>query len=235
MNEKKILITIPTYNEGLIIEKVISEINTIFKKVDILVIDAYSTDKTYKEVKKNGANIIQIDKIFGIGLAIETGILFANKNDYDFLVRIDGDGQHSPSDVKGLLDLAIEKRSDLTIGSRFLDKSEYRPNYLRLYSIRLLRKLIKIFYKTKVTDCTSGCQILSKKLIKELNRNEVFEYSEVGIICVASKLNMSIQEKFINMKERKTGNSSFNFTNSFVYMFKNILILLSSITINFKR
>ena len=235
MNEKKILITIPTYNEGLIIEKVISEINTIFKKVDILVIDAYSTDETYKQVKKNVANIIQIDKIFGIGLAIETGIHFAYKNDYDFLVRIDGDGQHSPSDVKDLLDLAIEKRSDLTIGSRFLDKSEYRPNYLRLYSIRLLRKLIKIFYKTEVTDCTSGCQILSKKLIKELSRNEVFEYSEVGIICVASKLNMSIQEKFINMKERKTGSSSFNFTNSFVYMFKNILILLSSITINFKK
>ena len=70
MNEKKILITIPTYNEGLIIEKVISEINTIFKKVDILVIDAYSTDETYKQVKKNGANIIQIDKILGISLAV---------------------------------------------------------------------------------------------------------------------------------------------------------------------
>ena len=45
MDEKKILIIIPTYNEGLIIEKVISEINTIFKKVDILVIDAYSSDE----------------------------------------------------------------------------------------------------------------------------------------------------------------------------------------------
>jgi len=235
MDEKKILIVIPTYNEGLIIEKVISEIKTIFEKVDILVIDAYSSDETYNQVKRNGANIIQIDKIFGIGLAIETGIFFANKNDYDFLVRIDGDGQHSPSDVKNLLDLAINKKSDLTIGSRFLDKSEYHPNYLRLYSIKLLRKLIKIFYKTKVTDCTSGCQILSKKLIKELIRNEGFEYSEVGIICVTSKLNMSIQENFVNMKERKTGASSFNFTNSFVYMFKNILILLSSITINFKK
>ena len=235
MNEKKILIVIPTYNEGLIIEKVISEIKIIFEKVDILVIDAYSSDETYNQVKRNGANIIQIDKIFGIGLAIETGIFFANKNDYDFLVRIDGDGQHSPSDVKNLLDLAINKKSDLTIGSRFLDKSEYHPNYLRLYSIKLLRKLIKIFYKTKVTDCTSGCQILSKKLIKELIRNEGFEYSEVGIICVTSKLNMSIQENFVNMKERKTGASSFNFTNSFVYMFKNILILLSSITINFKK
>ena len=141
MNEKKILIVIPTYNEGLIIEKVISEIKIIFEKVDILVIDAYSSDETYNQVKKNGVNIIQIDKIFGIGLAIETGIFFANKNDYDFLVRIDGDGQHSPSDVKNLLDLAINKKNDLTIGSRFLDKSEYHPNYLRLYSIDLPREL----------------------------------------------------------------------------------------------
>ena len=235
MNEKKILIIIPTYNEGLIIGKVISEIKINFKTVDILVIDAYSTDKTYEQVKKNGANIIQIDKVFGIGLAIETGILFAHKNNYDFLVRIDGDGQHSPSDVKELLDFAIETKSDLTIGSRFLSKSEYNPNNLRLYSIKLLRKLIKIFYKTIVTDCTSGCQILSKKLIKELHNDEVFEYSEVGIICKASILKMSIQEKFINMKERKTGSSSFDFKNSFIYMFKNILILLSLININFKK
>jgi glycosyltransferase involved in cell wall biosynthesis len=235
MNEKKTLIVIPTYNEGLIIEKVISEIKIIFKTENILVIDAYSSDETYNQVKKNGANIIQIDKIFGIGLAIETGISFAYENDYDFLVRIDGDGQHSPSDVKDLLDFAVDSKSDLTIGSRFLNKSEYHPNHLRLYSIRLLRKLIKIFYKTEITDCTSGCQILSKNLIKELIYDETFEYSEVGIICKASILRMSIKEKFINMKERKTGSSSFNLKNSFIYMFKNILILLSSININFKK
>ena len=235
MNEKKILIIIPTYNEGLIIEKVISEINTIFKKVDILVIDAYSSDETYNQVKKHGVNIIQIDKTFGIGLAIETGILHAYKNEYDFLVRIDGDGQHSPSDVKDLLEFANNNKTDLVIGSRFLDKSDYNPNYLRLYGIRLLRKLIKVLYKTDVTDCTSGCQVISKKLIKKLINDEFFEYSEVGIICKTSSLGMSIKERFINMKERKTGNSSFNFKNSFIYMFKNILILLSSIDIKFKQ
>ena len=72
-------------------------------------------------------------------------------------------------------------------------------------------------------------------MIKELINDEVFEYSEVGIICKTSILEMSIKEKFINMKERKTGTSSFNFKNSFIYMFKNILILLSSININFKK
>ena len=235
MPEKKILIIIPTYNEGLIIGKVISQLNKNFKSAKILVIDAYSSDETCDEAKKNGANVILVDKIFGIGLAIETGILFAYKNDYDFLVRVDGDGQHEPADVKELLNFAIETKNDLTIGSRFLEQSEYHPNNLRLYSIKLLRKLIKIFYKTEVTDCTSGCQILSKKLIEKLSNDEKFEYSEVGIICKASSLKMSIAEKFINMKERKTGISTFNFINSFKYMFKNLLGLLTSININFKK
>ena len=95
--------------------------------------------------------------------------------------------------------------------------------------------MIKIFYKTEITDCTSGCQIFNKKLIKELKNDELFEYSEVAIICKTSLLGLSIREKFINMKERKTGSSSFNLTNSFIYMFKNILILLSLININFKK
>ena len=235
MNEKKILIVIPTYNEGLIIEKVISEIDTFFETANILVIDAYSSDETCAQAKKKGVNLIQIDKIFGISLAIETGIYYAYENDYDFSVRIDGDGQHSPSDVKDLLDFAIDTKSDLTIGSRFLNKSEYHPNQLRLYGIRLLRKLIKVFYKTEITDCTSGCQILSKNLIKEIISDELFEYSEIGIICKTSILGKTIKEKFINMKERKTGSSLFNFKNSFIYMFKNILILLSSISINYKK
>ena len=235
MFKKKILIIIPTYNEELTIGKLISEIKIIFKDIDILVIDGYSSDETYNQVINNGVNIIQIDKIFGISLAIETGILYAFKNNYDFLVRIDGDGQHSPLDVRNLLDFAIEKKSNLTIGSRFLSQSQYKPNNLRLYSIKLLRILIKIFYKTQVTDCTSGCQILNKEMIKKLYDDDLFEYSEVSIICKASLLDMTIQEKFINMKERKIGTSSFNFTNSFIYMFKNILIILSLMNFNFKN
>ena len=166
MNGEKILIVIPTYNEASIIEKLILEIQNNFEKADILVIDAYSNDETFKKVKSTNTNIIQIDKIFGIGLAIETAILFAKKNNYDFLVRIDGDGQHPPEDVKDVLKFAMSKKNDLTIGSRFLSKSEYNPNYLRLYSIKL-RKLINLLYGANITDCTSGCQILSKILLKE--------------------------------------------------------------------
>ena len=46
-------------------------------------------------------------------------------------------------------------------------------------------------------------------------------------------LDTSIKEKFIDMKKRKTGNSKFNFVNSFKFMFKNLLDLLTSI--NYKK
>ncbi len=235
MSEKKILIIIPTYNEGLIIGNVVTEFKKYFFEADILVIDAYSSDNTTTEAIKNGANVIYVDQIFGISLAIETGILFAHRNNYDFLIRVDGDGQHTAIDVKELLSFALKKKIDLTIGSRFLDKSEYHPNNLRLYSIKLLRLLIKVFYKVEVTDCTSGCQILSRRLIEKLSYDEEFEYSEVGIICKTSSIKMSVAEKSINMKKRETGKSTFNLKNSFKYMFKNLLGLITSINIKFKK
>ena len=52
MDEKRILIIIPTLNEGQILGKVISDLNKYFINHNILVIYAYSSDETYNEVKK---------------------------------------------------------------------------------------------------------------------------------------------------------------------------------------
>ena len=156
-------------------------------------------------------------------------------NDCDYLVRIDGDGQHPAYDVKKNLDYATNNKIDLMIGSRFLDKADYETNKTRMLGINLLRKILKIFYKIEITDCTSGCQILSKRLIHKLVEDENFEYSEIGVICKAKKIGYSISEKFINMRPRKTGSSSFNFINSFKYMVKNLLVLITSASFDLKK
>ena len=88
MTEKKILIIIPTYNEGLIIGNILSELKETFISADILVIDGYSSDRTFDEVKKYNVNIIQVDKKFGISLAIETGILFAYKKNMIYWLEL---------------------------------------------------------------------------------------------------------------------------------------------------
>jgi glycosyltransferase involved in cell wall biosynthesis len=235
MKQSNFLVLIPTYNEAKIIEKVIEDIKNELSGVDILVVDANSTDNTAEIVKKNNIKVIFIDKQFGISLAVEAGLLFAWEKKYDYLIRIDGDGQHSSSDVKKNLEYSIENKIDLMIGSRFLGNSDYKTNNIRMTGINLLRSLLNKLYNVDITDCTSGCQIFSKRLIAKLANDKKFEYSEIGAICKTSELGFLIEEKSINMKPRKTGISSFNFINSFNYMFKNLLTLILSINFGYKK
>ena len=95
----KSLVIILTYNEENTIETVIKETKEILDPTKIIVIDAYSTDNTIKIVQDLGIEIIFIDKMFGIGLAVEAGLLLAFNDNYDYLIRLDGDNQHTVSDV----------------------------------------------------------------------------------------------------------------------------------------
>lgn len=234
MKNLKVLVVIPTYNEEKIIKNVIREIKTIFENPSIIVIDAYSTDNTVKILKDEKIKTIFIDKYYGISLAIEASFDEAISLDCDFLVRIDGDGQHPANDVKKNLEFAFQNNVDLMIGSRFLNKSDYETNNIRMSGIKLLQFILKIFYKIEILDCTSGCQIFSKKLIQKFIEDDNFEYSEIGAICKTKKLDFIIKEKSINMKPRITGNSTFNFVVSIKYMIKNVLSVITSASFNLK-
>jgi len=234
MSHTKVLVIVTTYNESQIIEAVINDIKSNFIDPYILVIDGYSTDNTNEILIKKKIKTISVDKIYGISLAVEAGFLEAIDLNCDYLVRIDGDGQHPASDVRKNLDLSILNKVDLMIGSRFLDKSDYETNKIRMTGIRLLRLLLKIFYRIDIKDCTSGCQIFSKRLIQKFIEDQNFEYSEIGAICKTKKIGYKIEEKFINMKPRITGRSSFNFINSFKYMYKNLLSIITSTSFKLK-
>jgi glycosyltransferase involved in cell wall biosynthesis len=227
--KKDKLVVIPTLNEELSIVKIIRNIQSNIKDADILVVDGYSKDLTAQKSKSQGARVILVDKSFGIGLAVETGILFAYLYNYKFLIRMDGDGQHHIDDVKKMLKFSKQNNYDLVIGSRFNTLTEYKATGLRMAGIKLFNLLIRLIYKINIKDCTSGCQVLSYNFLKRIIKDKNFAYTEVGLICKAALLNMKIIEIDINMRARKSGESSFNFFNSFKYMFINLIGLISSI------
>ena len=229
----KILVAIATLNEAKNIGGVITGIKAAIEGCDVLVIDGYSCDNTSFIASNYGAKVIKIDSNFGIGLAIESAISYAHYKNYDFLIRMDGDGQHPPTEIIKLFK-SVEN-INLTIGSRFLGSSDYKPSLVRLISIKSICWLLKYLHGVNITDCTSGCQIYNKILIEKLYEDKDFEYSEIRIICLVKKMNLTIQEVFINMAPRQFGASSFVFFNSLVYMFKNIVDIIVSTNIKVDR
>ena len=94
----KTCVIIPAYNESKAIGGLVNEIVSK-KKLDCVVIDDGSKDKTGKIASANGAVVIYNKNNLGKGHALKQGFKYALDNMYDAVVTIDGDGQHHSEDL----------------------------------------------------------------------------------------------------------------------------------------
>ena len=119
MTDKKILVIVPACNESGNIRTTISELRSLPRPLDIIVIDDGSVDKTAALAREAGAAVISLPFNLGIGGAVQTGFLFARKKDYAFVVQVDGDGQHDVRYLDAILKPVMDDCVDIAVGSRF--------------------------------------------------------------------------------------------------------------------
>ncbi|WP_088834217.1 glycosyltransferase family 2 protein [Paenibacillus tyrfis] len=222
----KILIIIPAYNESENIGNLLDEIVSIEKlypnetKLDILVINDCSKDNTSDICNVKNAKVIDLPCNLGIGGAVQTGYKYAFKNDYDFAVQVDGDGQHNPSYIKDVIKPLMLNDADLVIGSRYLKKEGFQSTFLRRVGIRYFSNLIKVLVRQTITDPTSGFRACNKKVIKLFAHQYPVDYPEPESIVYLSRIGLRIIEVPVIMKSRHGGESSIKSFRSIYYMIK---------------
>ena len=123
MNDKKILVMIPTYNESENVKKMCHDISMTGIPVDVLFIDDNSPDGTGAILDELAKSIPRV-KVnhrqgkLGIGSAHLDGIAWVYSQGYSHLVTMDCDFTHSPENIKDLLTWADEY--DVVVGSRHI-------------------------------------------------------------------------------------------------------------------
>ena len=95
----RVLFVIPAYNEAENIEKVLREIKQDVDFADIVVINDCSKDNTKEIVEKNGVKCISNVFNMRYAMAVQTGIKYAQKYEYDYVIQFDADGQHIASEA----------------------------------------------------------------------------------------------------------------------------------------
>lgn len=215
----KVLVIIPAYNEESNIEKVVKDIQTNAIDVDYVVVNDGSKDHTLDVLRRNHFNYI--DSICNLGLfgAVQTGFRYAFNNDYDCAIQFDGDGQHSAKYIHLLID-EIAKGNDIVIGSRFVE--EKKPISARMLGSRLISASIKIVTGKAVKDPTSGFRAYNRSCIKEyaLDMNNP---PEPDTLVYMLKKGKKIKEIQVHMKDRESGESYLNLTNTIKYMSRMIV------------
>lgn len=212
----KTLIVIPAYNEADSIELVVDNIIQNYRMYDYIIINDGSYDNTSEICKERGYDIIDLPINLGLSGAFQTGVKFAYRNGYDAVIQLDGDGQHDPSYIKGMLDLMVETGADIVIGSRFLEKA--KPHSLRMFGGNIISFIIKITTRYKITDPTSGMRLYNKKMMKEFATNMNFAPEPDTISFLLKKNIAHIKEFQVSMKERLAGESYLNLKQSIKYM-----------------
>ncbi len=226
-----ILVMIPAYDEGRNISGVIEEVKQYWwGKVDIVVINDGSSDDTSIVAKQSGVQVIDLPFNLGIGGAVQTGYLFASRNDYKFAVQIDGDGQHDPSCLGNLLEPVLSGSADIAIGSRYIEKTSYKSPISRRVGMFIFSLMLKVFTGWRIYDPTSGYRAANRKVINMFAKSYPTDYPEVESIMALRKKSFKIKEIPVVMNQRKEGYSSITPWKAFYYMVKvSLSIMISAV------
>ena len=172
MNFKKKLISIVStaYNEEKNLEKSIASWHKWLSNnrisYEIIVYDDGSKDKTYKILKNlkkkySKLKIIHNKKNHGYGYGMRQAI---KKSKGDYIVTIDSDNQYYLSNIKFFLK-KIKSNKDIFITGHRLKKD----TYLKVFADIILRRIIKLIFKTKLKDTNCALKMFSSNLLKNIN------------------------------------------------------------------
>lgn len=229
MAKKRMLIVIPAFNEQENIVQVVADTRLHQPDADILVVNDCSFDDTYQvacSVASPCVKVVNQAVNLGIGGTMQTGFKYALQNDYDYMVQVDGDGQHLPAEIDKLRQAMAEHDYDMVIGSRFLDIKSNSTTKLRRCGIKFFYYLFKMLINVSITDSTSGFRIFNKNSIKVLSKHYPDDYPEPDAVIILHKHHLKTGEVGVFMKPRLHGHSSITALHSPYYMIKVINSIL---------
>ena len=178
IKDYKICLVIPVYNVG---RPILNLLDNIPDYIDqIYVVDDNCPMKTGKIVEENIVNSKKVEVIFnkinlGVGGAVKVGYRKSIEKLYDITVKIDGDNQMNPLEIKNLINPIIFGNYGYSKGNRFLNKNEI-PNYprARFYGnifLSFISKLSSGYWD--IYDPINGFTAIRMEILKKINLERI--------------------------------------------------------------
>ncbi|HEX5216523.1 MAG TPA: glycosyltransferase family 2 protein [Vicinamibacterales bacterium] len=152
-------VVIPAFNEVGAIASVIGALRAAGPWHEILVVDDGSTDGTADAAAGAGARVVRHPYNKGNGAAVKSAIRAATG---EFILIIDGDGQHKPEDALRLVSRLGEY--DLVVGAR---SSETQAGSTRRAGNAVLNRLASFLTGHPIPDLTSGFRAARREHLLE--------------------------------------------------------------------
>jgi glycosyltransferase involved in cell wall biosynthesis len=216
-------IVIPAFNEersiGNVIEDTTEVMDSLGMAYEIIVVDDGSTDSTKRIATGYKATVLSYEKNCGKGCAERKGFEQAQG---DIIVTIDADGAHRPKEISNLI-TPLFNGTDITAGSRFLGRGEYKTSKLNLLGNLLFNMSIMLMTGKYVTDSQTGFRAFKKEALRKLNLESDGYDIETEITVKSLKNGFAFKEEPITVNRRKYSASKLRILSDGAKIFKVML------------
>ena len=214
----RLLILIPAYDEEGAVGGVVEEVRSVVPDAAILVVDDCSKDATISRARDAGAQVLPLPAHLGLGGCVQAGYRLAFELGYDYVIRVDGDGQHDPRYIPAILETLRREGCEMVIGSRFVDGSGNHTNAARGLGIAFFRALLRLVLGKPVHDPTSGFVGVNRTALGVFSRTFPLEYPEIEALVVLQRKRFRFVEVPCRMRPRKAGRTSITAVKSLYYI-----------------
>lgn len=213
-----LLVLVPCFNEQGAISQVVKDIHRVVPGTPVLVVDDSSGDGTVAVAKAAGAHVLALPHHLGLGGAVQAGYKLAFELGFQYVIRVDGDGQHSAEDIPRVFDVLKRSGCQMVIGSRYLQSQKDYTSPIRALGIIVFRTVLRPILGKQVYDPTSGFVGVNREALALFSRSFPLEYPEIEALVVLQRKAFRFEEVSCNVRPRQAGRSSITAVKSLYYI-----------------
>jgi len=225
---KKTLIYIPLFNDFAAIERIVEEISGVVPSSTILLLDDGSTDGAISAEVAAKCLTIRLPSNYGIGVCTHVAFDHAIAHGYDYICRVDADGQHPIKRMPEMLNMLAKDGVDLVVGARTLtDEFSHVDPILR----RMVRAYFSICARlltgnAALKDVNTGFFAVTGKAAHRFNRYQLERYPEPQLFVRAARMGLRMKLFSVERRDRLYGSSSLGLGSALKMIYRfNVLVL----------
>ena len=182
-------VLIPSYNEARTIGAIVRELKT--RQLTVYVVEDGSTDDTASIAKSESAAVVVHSRNKGKGASLIEGFRHILKKEFESVLVMDGDGQHSVGDVDSFLKKMEETNADMVIGNRMSDTCSMP--YVRIQTNHFMSWLISMMSGQTIPDSQCGFRLIKRKVLQDVKLGSMHYDTESELIIKAARRGFKIE------------------------------------------
>lgn len=175
---------IPAYLEELRIAEVAARARAQLDHV--LVVDDGSPDATSEKAREaDGVEVIRHEVNQGKGAAIKTGLRALTERGFEYVMILDGDGQHLPEEIPAFLEAATKSKAHFLLGNRMSDIS--KMPFVRKLTNKYMSWKISRLCGQPIPDTQCGFRMIHRDVVPHLFcESNAYDY-ETEMLLIAAR------------------------------------------------